>query len=577
MSRFNFRALSVLTDVSVAYFLAHNLLLLVLHLLFKFRASFKPISKTKLQELIANLSPFGADYSTVAIYSYTINMVSVCVFYIHLGRILTTNPKFNPLYSSLALYVKDPEESRRSIRESLNVTIVKLIQSNLEFQNKIKAFVGGSKRHFEDSEAITIDWRQRSMSTSINCGPRLRSVQSTSVSHLKLPSADSFKSINTKSHVDNYLGVYLVKASVSEQIDMLDQQQRYLTSLMSDCRPVWPSNRLLYGDRDTVAAQWYTSFLLGYIFTYFNGWFVCEAAILYISQGRFKPDKDGSISLTGDRMSRAYRSLWILITSLLICKLAKCIVIIYLSALDEYHFLVSLRSEVQQFIMQVSKLGSQSIDLQASPSSYERMKTHYILQKLKFDYDCKAINIYIKYQYLIRQLGPLLRLTEYIISLLTVFLLFMYLFTSTLYEKAHPNEQYTMLVVMFGIMADVNLTALAFSTLSTSCIKLSRYFWSLLANSKCHELSLAGATGMQRLPEAASENSNRIASGCYFELSLISPHTLLLWRNLIFDEKRLESKLCCRIFGSLKIDFRSIFMFDVYLISAVMLYVTYKT
>lgn len=268
--------------------------------------------------------------------------------------------------------------------------------------------------------------------------------------------------------------------------------------------------------------------------------------------------------------------------------------------LDGFFREVELLRKLEQFSTHARQLDS-GFDLSAT------------IGIKRADCDSAAMDIYLSFMSLTYGLRPSLERACNIFarSVNVMLCLFVVVLSTIRPDELQGAQLIFNLTVLMGGMCCLNLVFLVAAAFNTSCLRLAKRSWSLMAEAAC---SASGLPSMQQI-----ERDFRLRTGqqtCYskhnsddtyrlympanctrydrkFELrsdtappevtnrrsirerhsfsNVVTLHTLILWQRIMADHESLKDRTTCRVYGKFRLDYASILRFNFWIFSIAIL------
>lgn len=308
------------------------------------------------------------------------------------------------------------------------------------------------------------------------------------------------------------------------------RQHEHLIGLLDNKRPVWSSNRNMRWHKEVT-----TSGARFYMITCFSIWCLLNGCWLYALTIVSTDMQEKNDSLTkldrffffGDTIMIYNICHWV----------AGPLSLLHVTIRDKGKFLDELICRFQQILANIhrSNVVNEEPIIGGHPP---------VIQDGSLDSD--TIDLYIKYRLFEREMSLCRRLTSLLLHnyLLVISIPILSVIPFLRANYSVPLVLVCMIAVSETIRA--NIAFGSFAAFHSKCIRMNRLAWSLVAQtSDAHHIS-----------------------------QLINPHTSILWRRAIRDEKLLTNSCTIKILGLRDVTFRTIIAIDFWVISLVLLCIT---
>lgn len=149
--------------------------------------------------------------------------------------------------------------------------------------------------------------------------------------------------------------------------------------------------------------------------------------------------------------------------------------------------------------------------------------------------------------------------------------------------------KFVLAMILCGMFA-LNCTFLVASNLNTSCLRLAKRSWSMMAASVSSTDDMLGmpdivkdfiaVRGMQdyfgQFDLQNQESHKQVDARAQGRCAAISSHTLMLWQRMMMDSEYLREKLTCRLYGVFKLEYAAVLRFNFWTISLAILLINMR-
>lgn len=377
-------------------------------------------------------------------------------------------------------------------------------------------------------------------------------------------------------------------------VNCLAKQLSYLTVLSVFKTRVWPPNRNSIW-ADNIKSFW----LKVYIISSSTFWLTGQVLIYFVNYTSLQPilandstKKDDFHQLTLlDRIlcAESHIHIYFILEWMVIP-----VTIIIIGIKDQMEHLLSMKPKLHKVYKRTKRLERDFYNGKVLMKENFNVLDEQLKNDLQFECDKEAIELYISYQIFREDVEALFEVTRQVISQ-GVSQMGLTLIPLLIFFRGIPDH----LVIIFPLSVSFILMVLNGSlcvsaALNTACRQVSKSARSFVAFAEGHicyryallskQLSIFknihsnyNATVGFKNFEVVSKNSNKIEIDCeYYYNSSISPHTILLWRRLVKNNKFLDDKLVCKLYRIFRINYGMILRFNYWLISLALFSVTFN-
>lgn len=519
-------------------------------------------SNTSLKLIVNSTAKFMATYgqihrdtATTGVFYYCLLFFSCLIFY--LIRFISKGKYLNYFKEiGFIAFIKNPELESINIASKIEAFLNALIFSNLNYGRKSFARNFKSVSNFNHSYGNSEESDRQSSNKSLN---RLNSTDT----HL-LRSCSLIKSLRGQLS-------YLMKLSTSNKAK------------------IWPPNRNRLWARELTRFSLSLYMIVGSI-----NWCVAEIGCFLIINYIFNtvnqnnPSKETSNKFTffdrlwsADYIIYAYFGGDFFTTPLIVS---------ITSIQDQFKFLDTFEPKLRKICDKTKQLELINSNVQSHPHSLKY--SNRIGNKLKTECDQEAIEMYISYQLFIADIEPSIKLAQNAVGQLVSLALCCLLPTLLFYHDIPADQLLAFACLCLSFLLSVNGTFCACAALYVSCSRVSKLIWSFIALAEAynhHQYTISSADetidtqtnkgqGFKLglfCAKDSSEEPSESSHLTYFSHSLVTPHTMYLWRRLAESEGFIVENFVCRLYGIFDITYKGILKLNYLLITCILYTLTY--
>lgn len=544
---------------------------------------------SKIQSIILFIGSPYRETATSGIFYYSVHLYNFIIF--HFVYTISKGKYLNYIQDDgLLSYLLNPTREKKIIWNRINELIKSLVDSNINFTRIMFKYQAKQSRRFNPELATYYHLGMKGDQSR-----RRRSI--SGIGSTTCPR----------------------KISREWSISALTSQLGHLNNLKSNIDRIWPPNRVSYW-ANYIRRTWIKHFILGYVAI----WFTCLFCIIislhfaHLSLTKSSYDKNYAKFTLLDRLwavdMLVYSSYGV---SLFTGPLTIAIVGVY----DQMMFVNSferrfchIRSKIFKlqhlcdrfkFLNKNGKLLNED-EGEIHKDSYNEQR----IQDLMIKCDNAAIEFYISYRLFRDDLTNTLKFTQDALSLNASLVVTILLNTSFFYDRI-PKDQIPVLSCgAIALLVTINGVFVPCARLHASCCRITTYILSLvslvehynlsnynsqdepivmrngLAENSITNSSISNINKPQILMDyPKGDNDNNYSDYAhdeystfnfeYYSHSFISPHTTFLLRKIASNHAYMAKKCVVRLYGIVAIDHRGILKINFWLISSVVLVLTY--
>lgn len=349
----------------------------------------------------------------------------------------------------------------------------------------------------------------------------------------------------------------------------LIEQRKYLNQLRIDNSPVWPVNRTKESHDRMIKVYCY-SYILSAITFSITG--ICATALTaYLAYTALRDNQTLRPELRSfnlmERIDLVWEHLFMWRISEWYTESVSFVICGYIDQKRNFDDLQMLLLDFNRMLLQLNENKAQNFN-----NEDDHHDDHLPI------YDIEALKLYIKFKIYINEARLMFRRAEYCVLFSYGGLGYCVLLASSLDGQMVNSRLFNYLTISCVLILNIALYPCAL--LTQNCIKVTKLTWSLVAN-----VELSGQS-YHLLQMDSSADSSQWTPALYdsrpepLQIKLkhkrqgqrvISANTLLLWRRIIEDSESLLNLLSCNLFGIVHLNFATVFKFNFYVASVVML------
>lgn len=476
--------------------------------------------------------------NTSGVFYYSVHLYSWIVYYF-LRRIPSGDWSKYLSNGGLLSYLENPAREEKIILGRINELIRNLIESNINFTRIIL-----DPQKF-DQKTIILDDRKT-----------FKKVQPTSV---------RCKEISASNKLAREIAVY-----------SLTSQLNYLNELKLNTTKVWPPNRV---------SEWAVK-IRGYWFkiyatSYANIWFVCTACAVVSVNLTHKNLIESNLSDKNYAKFTLFDRFWIF-NILLYCAVAvgwyvTSLTVALISICDQLRFVNSFKPKLCHLGSRMNKLDDirkkfLSLSGDRSFKNISNFNSDKVIQNIKIECDNIVVEFYITFRLFRDGLKDTLELTQEIVGHCVSFITATLLTTLIFYDRV-PTDHLTILVAasIAGLIS-TNCVFVLCAALHASSCRITNLIWPLITLAENCNLNYHNCPFESKSNFGFSDDNFDFE---YHSNSLISPHTVFLLRKIAANDVFLAKSCVCRLYGTIPLDYEGVMRINFWLISSILLALTY--
>lgn len=489
-------------------------------------------------EQIRNLMLFigqpHRETGTSGIFHYSIIIYSWIIFYFF-ERLLKDKNLSNERNEGLLCYLENPAKERKIISSRIEETIKKLTESNINFTK------------------IMLNNQQNSSS--------------------------SYKSLSSQVFIDR-------KISIEFQSSQLEQ----LNKLKFETSRIWPTNRVSNW-ANKIRKSWFKL----YISSYVNIWLIC---VIVVSLSLINSHN----ALTASNLNENYTKFNLLdrlwsVDMLLYCSIAsswyaESLSVTIISVYDQLKLVNDFKSilpHVRSRINKLNYLENRNKQISSTRNMEDFNSDKVKIQEFKIECDNAIVEFYILFKLFKDDLRNTLELTQTTVGEIVTLIITTILTTLCFYDQI-PDDQITIVsVATIVMMLSVNCAFLLCAALHASSCHIIDLVWPLINLAETYNLTSFLSQSLEIKGTSTKKAAKFLSFGQsnsglefdinfdyeYYSHSLIAPHTVFLLRKIAANHAFLARDCVCRLYGSIPLDYRGIMRANFWLISSILLSLTY--
>lgn len=182
--------------------------------------------------------------------------------------------------------------------------------------------------------------------------------------------------------------------------------------------------------------------------------------------------------------------------------------------------------------------------------------------------DKQAIELYLSLRVFMAELKPVIRLANMILNQCLMLIISVLTITLLFYTEIDSTQANILGIMTFNFIGSLDIAFGIGAAFDASYEKTIRLIWSLLANSCPRQRSSLVSLGK------SSFTLSRAEIIIPPDDSMISPHAIFLWRQLISEQQSTYSKANCMMLNLIHLNYQSLLKMNFWLISAVLICLT---
>lgn len=507
----------------------------------------------KIQDLMLTIGQPHREISTSGIFFYSAQLYSCVIFYLictcSRGKYMNYIRK-----DGFLSFLQDPAKEHENISIRLNSLIKNLIDSNINYTRIIFGF-----------------------------------------QTLKRPNKFKYSDQRYgKKKSDEFNSHILAR---ERSMNTLTLQLKYLNQLKSNSSRIWPPNRACHWAKH-LKILWTTLFITTYIVTWII-FIVCTLVSINIAHKTLIKSSLNDSYAKFNLLDRLWSSDMILYCSYgpvwYLGPLSVAVIGVY----DQFKYINSFESRSLYIISRFQKLNlylsrkNSVLSENKNPTvAMDGLNSEKLIQDLKIECDNAAIEFYITYRLFRYDLQITLELIRKSLDLYVSVIILCLVTTFSFYDQV-PNEQLP--VILFGSLAmvsGINGVFIFSAALHASSCRITNLIWSMITQAERCNINYyldqsVDACAPDPYPNLGVSSSMHAANrsdlkDCfsnfdfeYHSRSLMNPHTVLLLRQILSNHTYLARDCVCRLYGSVALNFNGILRINFWLVSSVLLVLTY--
>lgn len=189
----------------------------------------------------------------------------------------------------------------------------------------------------------------------------------------------------------------------------------------------------------------------------------------------------------------------------------------------------------------------------------------------------EALEVYLSLRVWLTELRPTIELANMIMNQCLIFVILLLMSTLYFYWNVDPSHMNIMAIIFLTFVAAINFSLMIGAAFEASCKKTIQLIWSLLANLSSAPRPDRQSESLFQREKSQTRWSGRWSRGMamtFVEDSVINPHTIFLWRQLLDDQQCLNSRFNCTIMNMVRLNYESLLRINFWFISVVLIYLT---
>lgn len=360
-------------------------------------------------------------------------------------------------------------------------------------------------------------------------------------------------------------------------VGRLNSQRDHLNQLLVDKSTIWPTNFGTEWRRKQKDVAVYLYYIIGLALMFGS----ILAAILAhsLTYQMFEAKNE----LPMNKLER------IALAELLMCVMSTgdpFISAIVVLIMNFYDRVVQLRSISGHLLALNSSLRELKLQRQA-PSMQPRANkpAKFELDKQHGEYlNKEALEVYLGFRVFAAELKPVIRMANMIMNQCLVFILIVFAITLFCYEDVDSTQANILMVMTLNFIAVINFALGMGAAFEATCKKTAQLIWSFLAHSSHRDitnLSSGRHSNKLRAPQIKQPIAREVSTTTTTAVpsradddSIINPHTVFLWRQLVREQQCTYGRSNCMILNMIQLNYQSLLRMNFWFISAVLIYLT---
>lgn len=507
---------------------------------------------------------------TTGVCYYSLNMYS-WVFYYFIEKVSIQGWLKRLLNGGLLSFLDNPEKERDIIMNRIDLLIKNLIESNINFTRIV---IGQEKttdiQRF--NQRLQLFDHRKTFRRAQLTQPISRRATLTSITA-------------TTSVVCDNENAALRRMAHEVSVDSLTSQLKHLNELKSDTSRLWPPNRELEW-RNYIKRMWLKLHLASYV----NIWFACMICVCFAIQLAYEALIESSLDKSHtkfqiiDRVSS--------VDAILYCWIAadwfsSPLTVAIISILDQFKFSNSFETRLSSIRSRIVKLATICENKNKSIINLHDVYIEKLIRDMKIKCDNEVVEFYILYRLFRKDLGNTLELAQENLAKSISFLASTLLTTLIFYDRLDIDQIPVLIFIIAICMVSLDCVFILYAALHTSSCRITKLVWLLITSAEIfclkglsdQSLGINNETTVETNPSLASNHLNLYAIDNfdfeYYSHSLISPHTVFLLRKIAANHVFLANSCVCRLYGLIPLDYRGIMKINFWLVSSILLALTY--
>lgn len=496
----------------------------------------------QVRNLMQIIGQLHREIGATGVFYYSIHFYSWAFFYF-IEKISTRKWSSCVLNGGLLSFLEDPVREEEIIQFRIHMLIEKLIESNINFTRIILG-------------QQTTKNIQRLNQKVLNHRKTLETAQPTSARF----------DVTSTSH------------SMAREIsvDSLASQINHLNKLKLDSTKLWPPNR---------APKWRDhikrAFMKLYLASYVNIWSTCVVCTLYAIRFASKALKESGLDKIYaefgllDRLSSVDLVVFCWIAAEWFAAPSTTAII---SISDQFEFANSFERRLNSIKSRIEKLKSLCENRNKSILSIRDIYVEKLIRDLRIECDNEVMEFYISFRLFREDLRNTLKIAQESFAK-SVSVIFFTLLTSLIfYDRVKTDQIPIIICVTIFTMVSLDCAFISCAALHASSCHITNLVWPLIASVEDYNLKSFFNKSL-RIVDKLPVNNLGVADIKfefeYYSHSSISPHTVLLLRKIAANHAFLARSCVCRLYGSIPLDYEGIMKINFWILSSILLALTY--
>lgn len=514
----------------------------------------RPLLAT-LYDTLTNSTSLQPELATTAMSFYALG--ASFIIFLYFFRIIDGWHHKSQAYPIVRYYESRAHEKQR-IAKGLDKIITDVMLSNLEYTKKLVASVPMQDMHSEALESfysmITIE------KTPQNLARLYGSLGSHSYRDVFSFDGRATRSSSPSGHWSPGPSRELNEArrtNLFEQISTLSREYSYIYRLKLDHNLVWPAHR------QPLWLWWINigRFVVFYTL-YFGFWMICTGCAMFMLQtSRVWRSQHNVTAQTN--ILRRLTAFEIIFNMYFINEIGSpTLTEIWLGLIDESWHLYSFR---KSFELYVAKLALLKERVTQNPNIYLEKSRHW---KLTHECERDCIAAYIKFRYLIYEIRPMIDNSKGTSKIVTTMVFVTGLFTFGFGSKLEGLEWIEMQILMVGVFLCVNWIMFVYALFHSYCKSTINLVWTIVSTTILDpDNYMETSKNLSFMPKIDIDTPEDLT----YHLTLISPHMVLLWRRVLFNQNKVLTGMTIRVYELLTLDYEGIINFNFWILSVIII------